>query len=307
MEIFIWLSQAVVPLVGWWILIVNFQKLAEKLQANWTWNENFYQDFLKSFLLSFCHGTPENHCASLKKMRTSPRVELLQLGLRSLSYGFGFLILFGVWNFIPSSVLLLLGLAVFLISQWFSQWWKPAQSLAFFFLGLGIFIFGFENLLNTSSQIVRASEQSPWIYSLAHNYLAGALIGVVLGSVLRLVTRMSGVAWWAGMNLLLSGILSLGGAWGFILGDFLMGLAEDFYKHKEKDYRLRCGFGISFGLGVLILSAPFQWLVTSWINGQYSVQLRSLQLAFMVFVFLALESSVALGFLHFYFHRKKVN
>lgn len=303
MEILIWLSQATVPLVGWWILIFNFQKLAEKWQKNEVWKESFAQNFFKTIGISFCHATPENHCQKLKGLRAPLRVELLLLGFRTLSYGLIFLILFGVWNFIPSTVLLLLGLTVFLVSQW----WKPAQSGAFFFLGLSVFIFGFESLLSTTSQIVRGAEPSAWIYGLTQNYLPGALIGAFFGALIRLITRMSGVAWWTGINLLISGLLSLSGAWGFFLGDFLMALLEDRQKYSERSYRLRFYLGIVFGVLMLALTVPYQALVTDWIIGQYSVQLRLMQLCLMVFLFFLMESSIALGFFHFYFHRKSQN
>jgi hypothetical protein len=301
MELAVWLANVAVPLLGWWLLTKNFQKLASVLQRRWAWNESFQHDFFKSFLISFCHATPENHCESLKTSSFSLRIRLLWLGLRSLSYGFVFIVLFGLWNFVPAPVFLLLGLVTFLIAQW----WKPMKSLALFFLGLGVFIGGFETLLSTSARLTQAEASPEWVYWLAQNYLQGALIGILLGALIRFLTRMSGVAWWTGLNLLLAGILSLGGAWGFFLGDFLMALLEDYRRHSEKDFRLRFGLAAGFGLTMLLLSSPFQQLILSWINGEYSVQLRSLQLGLMIFLFLLLESSLALGFFHFYFLKKR--
>lgn len=296
-EAAIWLSKMAIPLLGWWVLTRNFQKLAERLQKSWKWNGSFQHDFFRSFLISFCHATPENHCASLKASPLSLRLRLLWLGLRSLSYGFVFIVLFGLWNLVPAPVFLLLGLVVFVIAQW----WKPAQSLALFCLGLGVFVWGFEQLLATTTQLTRTEISPDWVYWFGGGSLPGALIGVFSGALLRLTTRMSGVSWWAGMNLLLGGVLSLSGAWGFFLGDFMMALLEDFFHHREKDFRIRFGLGMGAALLALLLTVPFQFLVTNWINGEYSVQLRSLQLGFMIFLFLTLESSGALAFFHFYF------
>ncbi len=303
MEFAVWLAKWTVPLVGWWMMTHHFQKLATRLQKKWKWNDRFQDDFFKSFLISFCHGTPENHCDSLKLSNLSLRVRLLWLGLRSLSYGFVFIVLFGLWNVFPAPVFLLLGLVLFLVAQW----WKPSQSLALFFLGLGIFMWGFEGLMASSVQLTRLDESPVWVYWLGSNSLQTALIGLCAGALIRLLTRMSGIAWWSGMNLLLSGVLSLAGAWGFFLGDFLMALVEDTRRHTEKDFRIRFGLGFGFGLLMLLLSGPFQNVVLNWINGEYSVQLRSLQLGFMIFLFLTLESTIALGFFHFYFLKKREN
>jgi len=301
MEFAVWLSKFTIPLVGWWLLTVHFQKLATRLQKSWKWNSRFDHDFFRSFLISFCHGTPENHCNSLKISDLSLRVRMLWLGLRSLSYGFVFIILFGLWNLVPAPVFLLTGLAVFLVAQT----WKPAQGLAFFLLGVGLFIWGFEELLRASVQLTQVDSPPDWIYWFGRNYLQGALIGLVCGALIRVLTRMSGVAWWTGLNLLLAGVLSLGGAWGFFLGDFLMALIEDYRRHPEKDFRIRFALGFGFGLLLLLVSGPFQSLVLSWINGEYSVQLRSLQLGFMIFLFLTLESTLAMIFFHFYFLKKR--
>jgi hypothetical protein len=301
MELAVWLANVAVPLVGWWLLTQNFQKLATHLQKRWSWNKSFQHDFFKSFLISFCHATPENHCASLKTSPLSLRVRLLWLGLRSLSYGFVFLVLFGLWNVVPAPVFSLLGLVTFVIAQW----WKPLRGLALFLLGLGIFMWGFETLLSTSVRLTQGESSPAWVYWFGQNYLQGAMLGIFCGALIRFVTRMSGVAWWTGLNLLLAGVLSLGGAWGFFLGDFMMALVEDYRLHTEKDSRIRFGLGAGFGLTMLLLSSPFQMLILSWINGEYSVQLRSLQLGFMIFLFLLLESSLALGFFHFYFLKKQ--
>ncbi len=301
MEFAVWLSKITIPLVGWWLLSRNFQKLAARLQKSWKWGGPFQHDFFKSFLISFCHGTPENHCDSLKSSDLTLRLRLLWLGLRSLSYGFVFIVLFGLWNFIPAPVFLLLGLVAFIVAQW----WKPTQSLALFFLGLGVFIFGFEILMAESVRLTQSDSSPDWVYWFGSNIFQSALIGIACGALVRLLTRMSGIAWWTGLNLLLAGVLSLGGAWGFFLGDFLMALLEDFRRHQERDYRIRFGLGFAFGLALFLLTGPFQYLIMSWINGEYSVQLRSLQLGFMIFLFLTLESTLALGFFHFYFLKKR--
>lgn len=297
MEFAVWLSKMTIPLVGWWLLTHNFQKMTAMLRSAWKWNDSFQHDFFKSFLVSFCHATPENHCASLKSSDLSLRLRLLWLGLRSLSYGFVFIVLFGLWNLVPAPVFLLLGLTTFVISQW----WKPMQSMALFFLGLGIFIFGFEYLMAESVRLTLMERSPDWLFWFGSNSFQGALIGIICGALIRVLTRMSGMAWWAGLNLLLAGVLSLSGAWGFFLGDFLMALFEDFRRHEERDYRIRFGLGFAFGLVLFLLTGPYQFLITGWINGEYSVQLRSLQLGFMIFLFLTLESTLALGFFHFYF------
>lgn len=301
MEIFVWFYHFTIPLLGWWLLTTHFQKLAVRLQTNWNWNSDFKSDFLKSFLITFVHATPEHHLRALKESPLSLRLRLLWLGLRSLSYGFIFLVLFGIWSFVPPAVALLLGLVTFVVAQW----WKPLRGVSLFFLGLGLFLFGFENLMQASSRLTESGEASSWVYELARNYFTGALLGAGVGAAFRLVFRMSGLAWWSGMNLLLSGILSLGGAWGFFLGEFLVAVLEDFLTHRERDFQWRSRLAFGFGVFMLFLTTPFQSLVMDWMNGQYSVYLRGVQLAFMIFVFLFLESVLSLSFFHFYYLKKR--
>jgi Na+/phosphate symporter len=303
MEIISWISQATIPLLGWWLLTTSFQKLGTHFQQNWKWNQNFKSDFLRSLLVTFCHVTSENHGDVLEKSPLSIRLRLLWLGLRSLSFGFIFLMTFGTWNIVPVSVFTILGLMIFLAAQW----WKPLRDWALFALGVALFLYGFEWLFQASSQMIRNVEEDTWVFALSHNYLLGALIGFALGGIVRLVTRMSGVAWWMGAHGLLAGILSLGGAWGFFLGDFIVGLVEDFFRHRKPDFRLRIYLGLTLGVFGLLFTTVIQNFVMLWINGQYSVQLRSLQFAAMVFLFLLLESVVALTFFHFYFLKVQKN
>lgn len=301
MEIFVWFYHFTIPLLGWWIFTTQFQKLAVRMQKSWTWNTDFKSDFLKSFLITFVHATPEHHLRSLKESPLSLRLRLLWLGLRSLSYGLIFIVLFGIWSLVPPAVVLFLGLVIFV----FAQWWKPLRGVSLFLLGLGLFLYGFEELLQASSRLTESGGAPDWVYELARNYLQGALLGAAIGAVFRVVFRLSGIAWWVGTNLLLSGILSLGGAWGFFLGDFLVSVLEDYITHAEKDFRWRARLALGFGFLMLILTTPFQTLVMTWMNGQYSVYLRGLQLAFMIFVYLFLESVLSLAFFHFYYLKKR--
>lgn len=304
MEAFVWLYHLTIPLIGWWLFMSQFSKLAVSLENKWSWGESFPLDFAKSLAVVFAYGAPENLLNSQRLKALPLRLRMLWLGLRSLSFGCLFLLLFVIWNILPPAVVLLLGLVLFVFSQWSKRGVGFAQAL----LGLGLFLYGFEHLMETSSRLVGSGEDSSaWVYELAQNFFVGALFGFVLGSVLRFILRISGVAWWSGMNLLLSGILSLGGAWGFFLGDFLAGALEDFIRHSQKDFRFRTGISLAFGLVMLLLTTPYQNFVLDWMNGQYSVQLRTFQLAAMIFVFLVLESALALGFFHFYFLKKKAD
>ncbi len=297
----IWLTTMAVPLLGWWILTTQFQKIAVRLQKHWVWGRDFQTDCLRSFLLAFCHATPEHHLEALRVAPLNHQSHLLWLGLRSLGYGFIFVVLFGAWNVLPPSVVLLLGLVLFIAAQW----WRPVWGLALFVLGVGLFLYGFEELLVATTRWRSGIDQFGWIFYLSENFFTGALIGVILGALIRFVFRLSGVAWWAGICLLLGGVLSLGGAWGFFIGEFLVSLAEDHLKHREKEVQMRLGVAAVFGILMLLLTTPFQSFVMSWINGGFSVQLRSLQLAGMIFIFLFLESLLSLVFFHFYFLKNK--
>lgn len=305
MDIFVWLSQVTIPLFAWWVLQKQLAKLSVLFESQWKKGQNFKADFLYSVGLSALQGSPENHSEKLQKLQLPLRVQLLWLGLRSFSFALPFLVLFFIWGWAPSAVILLLGLAVFILARWAPK----IETFAILLLALGVFAFGFENLMNTSSQIIRVAGDSVgiWVYSLAENYLVGALIGLGIGAFARLITKMSGVSWWLGLALLLSGILSLGAAWGFILGDFAMGLVLDLRKSADRNTKLRIFIGLGLALLFLVLTPLYQSLVMGWINGQYSVQLRHFQLAVMVFGLLAVESLVALTVFHFAYQRTRPN
>ncbi|MEZ0393205.1 MAG: hypothetical protein ACAH59_13375, partial [Pseudobdellovibrionaceae bacterium] len=166
---------------------------------------------------------------------------------------------------------------------------------------------GFENLLSVTNQITRQGEVSPWIYELATNYLLGALMGAAIGGLIRFMTRLSGVAWWMSSNLMIAGVLSLGAAWGFVMGDLIVGFALSFLSVKERDCRIRALLGASLAVVMLFLTTPFQTFVLTWLNGQFTPGMRTLQLGVMSFLFLAIETALALGFFHFYFQRQSRN
>jgi hypothetical protein len=304
MDLTVWFSEFAVCLFAWWFLMKELQAFSLWIQARVTWNQDFRLDFLKSFGINFLHTENRFHGRQIQNSKLPTRLRFLWIGLRSMIFGFAFLFVFvswGVsWGLIPVSTICIFGLIAFVISQW----WKPLRRFAFFSLSLGIFSVGFEGLLQASSQLANSLQEHSWIFYLSENFLLGALLGIFIGAALRLTLRLSGVSWWVGANLLLAGVLSLGAAWGFILGDFFIGLLEDLYLFRDRDFRLRSLIGIGTGLVFLLLTTPFEISVMNWMNGGYSVQLRLLQLAVMSFVFLLIESAVALAFFHFYFLRQ---
>ncbi len=303
MDLLVWVTKLVIPFFGWWLLIQQLQKFARATGEGMAWGQNFNSDFIKSLLMALLHATPENHMQRVQEVNLPTRIRLLWLGLRSLSLGTVFLLLFFVWSWVPQAVVWLLGFVLLVTGQW----WKPARGWGLFVLGLALFLMGGEELLKTASRWTEGMDTPAWVYTLATNFLPGALLGFAIGALMRIVFRISGVAWWSGLSLLWSGVLSLGGAWGFFLGDFLGGAAEDWFRHSQKESRLRTKLALGFGLTFLFLTSVYQTLVLSWMQGAYSVQLRVEQLAVMIFGFLFLETVLALAVFHFYHHKGQKN
>ena len=301
MELIFGIYYLALPLVGWWLFLSRWQSSVSQLESLGFQSEGFVVPFLQSVGLAFAHATPECHMRSIHDSSLSLRWELLALSLRSLSYLFLVVVFFSVWVFVPEPVLLLLGLTLFLLSRW----WVRLEALALGVLGLGLFVHGWSELMGHFSRWFSSGETPLWVYGLATNFLPGALIGVCLGAGLRGLFRISGVALWSGASLLAAGVLSLGGAWGLFLGDFIAGVLEDGIRYSGKAARLRLLGALVFAVLGLLATAPFLHLVMDFFGGAYSTQLRMVQLCIMVIAFLGFETLASMTFFHFYFEKKK--
>lgn len=307
MEILAWIAQWVVPLVGWSLVVSSLQQGSQACGDS-RWGTSFKSDFLRSVPLVLFRGGPENHGRLLNESKLPLRIRHLWLGLRSLSFGLMFLLIFAVLPVIPAEVTLLFGLIMFIAAQWFAFLKSEFLKLmAIGFGGFGVFSWGFENLVRSAAQWTQVSEPQPWVFWLSSSGTEGAALGLMLGIALRTLTRTSGVAWWTGLSFLMAGIASLGVAWGFVLGDFMAGLVEDWFRYRSKDFKWRIRIGFALGLAFFVLSAPFQALVMNLAAQGYTIQLRTTQVTGMVGLFLLVESFTALLFFHFYFQRHQAD
>ncbi len=216
----------------------------------------------------------------------SKRLMAISENLRAALCGFLFLAFYFLTK---DFILWQIFLAVLLVLV-LSIWFKGFGRISLLILLLGLFNFGFEGLLSVLSIYVQQLQDYSWLFKLGENYLEGALFGFALGLGLRWLFRINGVAWWLSLCLLLAGIASLGTAWGFVLGDFLMGQWRERSQHKNRIQRLYWIGALVFSFIFLALTTPFESEVLNWMNGEYSIQIRSLQLAMMSAIFLLLQS-----------------
>lgn len=176
----------------------------------------------------------------------------------------------------------------------FSRWTLKFHTAVLTILALGLFGFGIQSFLQSSSQFANQLQEYSFLFHLSDNYLMGALIGFAIGALIRLAFRLPGVSYWAAGSLLLAGVLSLGSAWGFILGEMFVDHCEVFFSFENIKYRKRGLFGLVTTVLFLVLTNPIEGLMLSWMNGEFSSQLRIAQFSGLVFLFLLAESGVTL-------------
>ena len=182
------------------------------------------------------------------------------------------------------------------------QLWLALSSLAFASSFVIYFLMPFSGPLLSWFSLISGGDNPPyWIFWLGENSWLGLAVGFLIGSFLHATFRFSGFFFLVSAALLLTGIMSLGTAWGVFLGGFLVGALENFWRFRGKEFRLRSGIALAFGLGGLILAPFIQILVTNFILGSYSAQLRWFQWISLVAVFLAVETLASLVFFHFYY------
>ncbi|MEZ0391425.1 MAG: hypothetical protein ACAH59_04370, partial [Pseudobdellovibrionaceae bacterium] len=118
MEFFLWISQAAIPLFGFWLLMAPVEKFSIHLIQQWKWDLPFSLAFPRSLMAALIQSNPETFLKTTGSTNLPFRVRLLWLGLRSLSFALIFLLAFVLWNLLPVSMVLLVALSLFLISQW---------------------------------------------------------------------------------------------------------------------------------------------------------------------------------------------
>ncbi len=183
------------------------------------------------------------------------------------------------------------------------QLWLALSSVAFASSFLIYFLLPLSGpFLSLFSLISRGENPPEWLFWLGENSWYGLGFGMLVGALLRGVLRYCGFYFLFSGGMLLTGIVSLGSAWGIFLGGFLFGSLENFWRFSGKEFRLRSGISLAFGLGGLLL-APLVSILVS--NLAYSVQLRWLQWLFLVFSLLVSETLTSLVFFHFYSNQRQ--
>lgn len=139
-----------------------------------------------------------------------------------------------------------------------------------------------------------------WVFILSTNYLLGTLYGLTFSLVGRSVFRQTGVFYWLAIQGVLSGVMSLGFAWGLILGDWAMGFIFVLFKNRQSsDFCWRHSISLLLMVLFLIASPWLQNLVQIfWVEVGVS-QLRLIHLLLMSSFFLIMDLGLNSIFFHF--------
>lgn len=118
----------------------------------------------------------------------------------------------------------------------------------------GFFYWG-EHLSKTAMNL----QEFSWIYYLSTNYLFGSIIGFIFAGALRFLLPQTGCFFWLGLQGVLSGVMSLGLAWGLILGDLFSGfLKQAWSERKDQEFLIRNSISTTLIFVFLFLSPWLQ-------------------------------------------------
>ena len=184
------------------------------------------------------------------------------------------------------------------------QLWLALSSLAFASCFLIYLLVPLAGPLLSSFSIISSGDSPSFLaFWLSENNWLGLGVGAVLGILLQGTLRHPGFNFLTAAGLLLTGISSLGTAWGIFLGGWICGSAQNFWNFPQKEFRLRSGISLAFGLAGLIGAPLLLVLTTLLFLGEYSAQSRWVQWLLLTSLFLAMETFVSLIFFHFYYRK----
>jgi hypothetical protein len=123
---------------------------------------------------------------------------------------------------IATSVFLLIAGVLLIASAWLKDRIPKIPLVANTVAFMAVFVTGFEWLMRQTSMLTQMTEAPAWVFWLTENYLHGLLMGLLIGAVISIVSRHPAHGLWIALNFQLAGIVSLSGAWGIVLGDFLI-------------------------------------------------------------------------------------
>ncbi len=184
---------------------------------------------------------------------------------------------------------------LFMASQTLSLGTGFLIAMFFSFILPGGFFFG-----EALSRLAMGLEEFHWVFYLSTNYLLGTLSGALFGLVVGLLVRRSGILFWLPLQGVYSGVMSLGLAWGILLGDLLAGVISHLIRNRESDdFRYRYTISIL----VLVLLIGFSGIIQNFVQtfqvSSNAIQERLIHLM-VLFVFWAMvDFGLNMVFFHF--------
>ncbi len=145
-----------------------------------------------------------------------------------------------------------------------------------------------------------------WIFYLSTNYLFGSVGAFVCAMLLRCLIPQTGCLFWVALQGVLSGVMSLGFAWGVILGDIFFGFVrQSFMEKKDKEFLIRNLISTCLVLTFLLASPWIQNFVEvfRWEFGGSENRLIQLLLMFLFWWMVDLIANMT--FFHFRFQSLK--
>lgn len=116
------------------------------------------------------------------------------------------------WSFIAMSALGFLAL-----QRWIK--FNKVENYFKIFFAFAVTIMGFEFFLQKLSLLIQTPEPELWVFWLGATDWKGILLGFLAGFLGHVLLREKGHTWWIAPALMVSGLGSLGLAWGLFLGD----------------------------------------------------------------------------------------
>jgi hypothetical protein len=303
-SILLWLSLFIICLVGWNLFRQGLAELCSRLKRRriFQWGPSLIPNLGRAGVLSLFEGSPLRCMESTERelKLSGDRIFLLRLALTDLSLFWLWLLIFIFLGTVPSAWLLLAGGISYVFHKWTSQRWsRRFFALGLLLIGLGLVLIGMDVLLQRSGRFLTEMAEPPaFIFWLATGHWAGALLGILCGIVLELGFLIPGVSWMAAVALILSGVTSLGTAWGFILGLPLVASLRTLRSIREPSRRQRAAIMLGFSLLGLVVTPFLEAIAQTILSTSYAPQLRWQQLNIMIVIWLGIETIFALTYFH---------
>jgi hypothetical protein len=311
MSVFLWLSFFIICLIGWNLFRQGLAELSSRLKRRriFQWGPTIVPNMGRAGILTLFEGSPMRSMESTERelKHSGDRIFLLRLALADLSLFWLWIVLFVFFGVIPATWFLFAGGIVYIAHKWASKKWERRFfALGLLLMGLGLVLVGMDVLLQHSAKFLADTAEPPmFIYALATGHWWGALLGLFCGVILEVSFLIPGISWMASVALILSGVSSLGTAWGFLLALPLVASLRTLRSIRESSRRQRAWMMLAFSLlGFLV--TPYLELASQIIlRGDYMPQLRWQQLNVMVILWMGIETVFALTYFHFKYGNQK--